>query len=148
MWVTRNTGVQIAAVVLTTAIVGVSGAAGADGQSDGWQIADNAATLSSPLTATAEVLSKGRDLYQDKCRRCHGPDGRGNGPDADPDDPPGNLADAGRASRNPDGVMFYKVWNGRSRPRMPAFKTDLSRDEVWAVVQFAKTLRRPGAGGR
>jgi hypothetical protein len=28
----------------------------------------------------------------------------------------------GRTSslRNPDGVMFYKIWNGRAKPRMPA----------------------------
>jgi hypothetical protein len=64
------------------------------------------------------------------------------GPDADPDDPPADLTDASRASRNPDGVMFYKIWNGRNEPKMPAFKTDISREEVWTVIQFVKTRRR------
>jgi hypothetical protein len=37
--------------------------------------------------------------------------------------------------------MFYKVWNGRTKPKMPAFKTDIPRSDAWAVVLYAKTLR-------
>ena len=112
------------------------------GQSDGWQIPQDAATEISPLPETADRIARGRDLYEDKCRRCHGPSGAGKGPDADPDDPPGDLTDGSRASRNPDGVMFYKIWNGRNDPEMPAFKTDLTREDVWTVIQYVKTLRR------
>ena len=52
------------------------------------------------------------------------------------------MTDASRASRNPDGILFYKIWNGRKQPKMPAFKSDLSKDEVWAVVEYAKSLRK------
>jgi CubicO group peptidase (beta-lactamase class C family) len=31
--------------------------------------------------------------------------------------------------------MFYKIWNGRSKPKMPPFKTDISREDVWTVIQ-------------
>jgi mono/diheme cytochrome c family protein len=110
--------------------------------SDGWQIPAGAGAEINPIAPTPEVLAKGHDLFGAKCRRCHGATGTGNGPDADPDHPPGNLTDARRASRNPDGVMFYKIWNGRSKPKMPAFKTDLTRGEVWTVIQYVKTLRR------
>jgi mono/diheme cytochrome c family protein len=111
------------------------------GDSGGWQIPANAANDANPVATSPEVLAKGRELYQSKCRRCHGTNGKGNGPDADSDNPPGDLTDVGRAPRNPDGVMFYKVWNGRSKPKMPAFKTDLSREDVWRVIHFTKTLR-------
>jgi mono/diheme cytochrome c family protein len=111
-------------------------------QSDGWQIPRDAASEVSPLPETPERIARGKDIFEDKCQRCHGPTGIGNGPDADPDDPPADLTDASRASRNPDGVMFYKIWNGRNEPKMPAFKTDISREEVWTVIQFVKTLRR------
>lgn len=109
---------------------------------EGWQIPPNAASEANPLAADDSILAKGQRIYRSKCQRCHGPQGRGDGPEADPGHPPGNLADAGRAARNPDGVIFYKVWNGRRQPKMPAFKTELSREEVWQVTHYVKTLRR------
>jgi mono/diheme cytochrome c family protein len=112
-------------------------------QNDGWQIDDDALELQSPIAATTALVARGGDFYRSKCQRCHGRGGRGNGPDAEPDDPPGDLTDSRRATRNPDGVLFYKVWNGRRNPRMPAFKTEMSREEVWAVVAYIKTLRVP-----
>jgi hypothetical protein len=49
-----------------------------------------------------------------------------------------------RVAFNPDGVMFYKVWNGRPiAPKMPAFKSEgLSKDEVWTVIRFVNTFRK------
>jgi len=110
--------------------------------SDGWQIAEGAAANMNPVPTSPAVIAKGQSLYRAKCRRCHGADGTGRGPDADPDHPPGDLTDGRRASRNPDGVMFYKIWNGRSKPKMPAMKTDITREEVWTVIHYVKTLRR------
>jgi mono/diheme cytochrome c family protein len=116
--------------------------AASQGDSEGWQIPAGAATEANPIPVTPAVLAKGQDLYKGKCQKCHGVTGTGNGPDADPDHPPGNLTDAKRAARNPDGVMFYKIWNGRAEPKMPAFKTDISREDVWTVIHYVKTLRR------
>lgn len=110
---------------------------------DGWQIPPGAADEANPLPADATVLARGAEVYKSKCERCHGPSGKGDGPDADPDSMPGDLSDAGRARRNPDGVMFYKVWNGRRKPKMPAHKDELTRDDAWAVVHYAKSLRQP-----
>jgi mono/diheme cytochrome c family protein len=110
--------------------------------SDGWRIPPGAGAEPNPVSPTPVVLARGRDLFKSKCQRCHGTSGTGNGPDADRDHPPGDLSDGRRASRNPDGVMFYKIWNGRSKPKMPAFKADLSRTDVWTIIDFVKTLRR------
>lgn len=120
-----------------------SGLTAAQARTDGWQIGDDAIDLQSPVPLTPAVVSRGADLYRSSCQRCHGRAGRGNGPDADPDQPPRDLTDGRRASRNPDGVLFYKIWNGRRNPRMPAFRSDLTREEVWAVVHYIKTLRVP-----
>jgi hypothetical protein len=56
----------------------------------------------------------------------------------------GNFTDRMRVAFNPDGVMFYKVWNGRSTaPKMPSFKSEgLSKDDVWTVIRFVNTLRK------
>lgn len=109
---------------------------------DGWQIPAGAADEANPLPADATVLARGAEIYKSKCERCHGPRGQGDGPDADPDGPPDDLSDASRAGRNPDGVMVYKVLNGRRKPKMPAFSNDLTRDDAWAVVHYAKSLRQ------
>jgi mono/diheme cytochrome c family protein len=111
--------------------------------SQGWQIPPHAAAEVNPVPLTPDALERGRELYRSKCQKCHGASGRGNGPEADPDHPPGNLTDPTRAPRNPDGVMFYKIWNGRSDPKMPAFKTDMPREEVWTVIHYVKTFRPP-----
>ena len=112
------------------------------GNSGGWTIPENARQEKSPLSAAPAILKKGKGVFESKCQRCHGPQGKGDGPDGDPEHKPADLTDASRASRNTDGVMFYKVWNGRKDPKMPAFKSDLSRDDVWAVVEYAKSLRK------
>jgi mono/diheme cytochrome c family protein len=113
-----------------------------DDEGGGWQIPADAGREVNPIAVSDQVISKGREIYRSKCRRCHGPAGQGDGPDADSKDKPGNLSDSRRAARNPDGVMFYKIWNGRTNPKMPAFKSELVRDEVWTVIQYVKTLRK------
>ena len=103
----------------------------------GWQIPQNAEQEKSPLTPTAAVLHKGKDLFSSNCQKCHGATGRGDGPNGDPDHLPADLT----ASTLPDGVMFYKVWNGRKAPVMPSFKSTMTKDEIWTVIEFAKSLR-------
>jgi mono/diheme cytochrome c family protein len=113
------------------------------GNGKGWTIPAGAAQEPNPIAASPDVLAKGKELFHSKCEKCHGKSGKGDGPDADADQPPDDLTDASRAARNPDGVMFYKVWNGRKSPKMPAFKTELSKDEVWTVIHYAKSFRTP-----
>jgi mono/diheme cytochrome c family protein len=103
----------------------------------GWQIPKNAEQEQSPLATTAQLLKKGKDLFSSNCQKCHGPKGRGDGPNGDPDSPPADL----RASTAPDGIMFYKIWNGRKAPVMPPFKSTMTRDEIWTVIAYAKSLR-------
>lgn len=125
------------------AVIALLGAPAAANQNrpGGWRIPPAAESETNPLPETKDVLEKGQQVYASKCRRCHGPQGKGDGPDADPDHRPGDLSDPARAARNPDGVIFYKVWNGRRNPRMPAFSAQLERQDVWAVVHYVKRLR-------
>jgi mono/diheme cytochrome c family protein len=110
--------------------------------SEGWHIPESAATEVNPQPADAAALAKGKGLFKSRCQRCHGADGSGHGPESDPNHPAGNLTDGSRASRNPDGVMFYKIWNGRAKPKMPAMSMEMTRADVWVVIQYVKTLRK------
>jgi mono/diheme cytochrome c family protein len=121
---------------------GGPGGNGPGGGGKGWTIPAGAAQEANPLQATPDVIDKGKKLFGDKCQKCHGTAGKGDGPDADPDSPPDDLSDSSRAARNPDGVMFYKIWNGRKSPKMPKFGDELSKEDVWAVIHYAKTLRK------
>jgi mono/diheme cytochrome c family protein len=120
--------------------------AGASAQYQGWLIPEGGRDEKSPLKPTDDVIRKGKALYVSNCARCHGPEGTGNGPDSDH---AADLTDGYRTELNPEGVLFYKVWNGHAiqlRTQiddMPAFQGKLTRDEVWAIVEHLKVLRTP-----
>jgi mono/diheme cytochrome c family protein len=110
----------------------------------GWKIPKEAAKEKNPYPVSPGMLAAGQKVFQSKCARCHGPKGIGDGVDADTSLQEGmDLTRADRAALHPDGVVFYKVWNGRPEPRMPAFEDQLSKEQVWAVVAFTQTLRKP-----
>ena len=141
-WFHAFIGAAVTAVWLSRAFAAMGSAAEAPSASSGWHLPDSAVTERSPLTASAADLAKGQGLFKAKCHSCHGADGRGHGPDSDPAHPAGDLTDGRAALRNPDGVLFYKIWNGRANPKMPAMKLDLARDDVWRLVAYVKTLRK------
>lgn len=108
-----------------------------------WTIPATAAEEKNPLPVTAATLAGGKRLYDQKCQNCHGAAGRGDGPDADKKYADTmDLTQAARAARNSDGQVFYKIWNGRLNPKMPAQSADMTRDQVWAVVAYVQSLRQ------
>jgi mono/diheme cytochrome c family protein len=109
----------------------------------GWTLPADAAQKKSPLTVDAKVLAQGKTVFKSKCQKCHGANGLGDGPDADPDHQEDmDLTRSSRAAKNPEGVMFYKVTNGRKSPKMTPFKDQLSAEQIWAVVAYAQSLRK------
>ena len=111
--------------------------------SSGWTLAPDAESRANPLAGDAKVLATGKTIYKDKCAKCHGPSGLGDGPDADPDHRAHmDLTNPKHAGDNPDGVVFDKVSNGRRRPKMPVFKEELTEQQIWSVVTYVQSLRK------
>jgi mono/diheme cytochrome c family protein len=113
--------------------------AGTSAQYQGWTIPDTAKTEKSPVRSAEDAAKKGKSLYAANCAKCHGPEGKGDGPDSDH---AADLTDEFRTELNPEGVLYYKVWNGHASD-MPAFKSKLTKDDTWAVVEYLKVLRTP-----
>lgn len=138
--------VAVAVTIGVCATVGafVPGVVASQGSSGtGWQFGPDAATKKNPLTVDAKVLATGKAVFKDKCSKCHGESAVGDGPDADPEHRKDmDLTDPKRADRNSDGVVFYKVSNGRRRPKMPVFKDELNEQQIWSVVAYVQTLRK------
>ena len=127
---------RIAGLAVTLSI---SMAAVASAQYAGWTIPDGGKDEKSPVKNAAEAANKGKSLFATHCAKCHGPQGKGDGPDSDH---AADLTDEYRTELNPEGVLFYKVWNGHGTD-MPAFKSQLTKDETWALVEYLKVLRAP-----
>jgi mono/diheme cytochrome c family protein len=109
---------------------------------NGWTLPPTADEEKNPFAGDAKAVAAGKELYSKNCQKCHGPGGKGDGPDADPDSMEDmDLTNPKRAARNPDGIVFYKIYNGRAKPKMPAQKDKLTKDEIWKIVSYVQTFR-------
>jgi mono/diheme cytochrome c family protein len=111
-------------------------------QYSGWTIPEGGKEEKSPLKSSPATIKKARGLFTANCQKCHGPEGKGNGPDSNPQHPAADLTDEFRTELNTEGILFHKIWNGHP-PDMPAFKSKLTKDDVWTLVELLKVLRKP-----
>lgn len=94
-----------------------------------------------PIPVTAETIDEGRVLYQETCSSCHGATGLGDGERANSLTPsPALLA---YMIQRPMAVDEYLLWSisdgGRAfNTAMPAFKDDLTQDEIWRIVSYMR----------
>jgi mono/diheme cytochrome c family protein len=105
------------------------------GQHTAWDIPEAQARAVNPVEASAQSMARGRSLYQDNCRRCHGEYGFGDGPDAAGlGVRPAMLRHAAR--HHSDGKLSYMIRKGRDP--MPAWQDKLSQDELWDLINYLR----------
>jgi mono/diheme cytochrome c family protein len=121
------------------AVLSLGLGAGVSAQYAGWTIPDTAKDEKSPVKSADDAAKKGKSLFASNCVKCHGPAGKGDGADSDH---AADLTDEFRTDLNPEGVLYYKIWNGHGSD-MPAFKSKLTKDDTWALVEYLKVLRTP-----
>lgn len=127
-------------IILLLLIVGVTA------QYQGWLIPPGGHSERSRLSSEPKTIARGKALYAANCSRCHGAQGKGDGAESDY---ASDLTDDLRTELNTEGVLFYKIWNGRIKygkgptEDMPAFQGKLEKDQVWTLVEYLKVLRTP-----
>jgi cytochrome c oxidase cbb3-type subunit I/II len=107
-----------------------------------------AATLGNPPRATAELVARGKDLYQKaKCFQCHGDEGKGDGESAaDLTDDlkfPIRPADFTRGQfkgGSTVGDIFRTMTAGLDGSPMPSFADSMSEEERWAISYYVLSL--------
>ena len=104
-----------------------------------WKVPDNFVNLENPISADNGSIAKGKTLYNQHCKTCHGKEGLGDGPKAAQlETPSGDFSDPAFTDQS-DGSIFYKTRVGRGD--MPAFDKKLPYEEdVWHIVNYIRTL--------
>jgi len=98
-------------------------------------------TLSAALIAPAfgADLAKGKKIYTDKCLKCHGEKGKGDGPKAwDLSKKPAEYTDKEKMSKFTDADLRKVVKEGK-KP-MPAFGKKVSDEDIDGVVAYIRTF--------
>ncbi len=101
--------------------------------------------------ASSDSISHGRQLFQKmECWKCHGTDGRGNGPSAvtltdSKNRPiaPYDFTSGERFKCGESNQDLYRIFmTGLDGTPMPSFLDDLKADDAWDLVHFLRTLQR------
>jgi mono/diheme cytochrome c family protein len=122
-------------------IVAIAGSVVVYSLSD-WTAPEKARQLHNPFPPTPQTIGMGMSTYADHCENCHGEDGNGKGKRAEKlSVAPTDFTDAHAVSRMTDGELFWKISEGH-RP-MPAFKSKLSEEERWQLVDYIRTFSQP-----
>jgi len=99
---------------------------------------------------TADRIKAGQALFKRlECWKCHGVEGRGNGPSADTltDDlnrpiKPFNFHDGTRFKCGTTNADLYKIFmTGLDGTPMPSFSDNVKPDEAWDLVFYLRTLQ-------
>ena len=100
------------------------------------------------IVSLAMVRADGEEIYKAQCLKCHGTEGKGDGPTATMLKLPkvGNLSDKESMKQYSDEDLFKIITEGGSAfgksKVMPSYKNKLSEDEIRSLMEFLKTLTK------
>lgn len=102
-----------------------------------WIAPKEAVKRINPILADKESIERGKNFYQTNCAICHGKSAQGDGPGGSGLTPkPANLT--AMAGQHPDGNFAWKIATGRGA--MPAWKSILTENQIWDIVNFIQSL--------
>jgi len=132
----------------TRSVTAPSGAgAQQDFSKNTWEIPANADETKNPVTASAESIAKGKELYLERtkgnCIFCHGETGSGNEANlAKLRRKPADLTNKERMTAMTDGELFWKISKGITGIMPAGEKRMPTEEERWHVVNYVRTLAK------
>jgi len=102
-----------------------------------------------PFAGAPQAIAKGREIFMDRCAMCHGDDAKGDIGPSLVDDVflyvKGDVADDDYFEIINNGTTPGMVEEGRTaKGGMPPFGDSLTRDEIWYVVSYIRSLKGGG----
>lgn len=89
-------------------------------------------------------LAKGKAIYADKCVKCHGEKGKGDGPKAvDMEKKPADHTDKAKMAKFTDADLKKAVKEGK-RP-MPAYGKKLTDEQIDDVIAYVRSFAETAA---
>jgi cytochrome c oxidase cbb3-type subunit 3 len=100
------------------------------------------------VPAAAADLAAARKDFVRFCSKCHGPEGKGDGPQADAlSTKPRDFTDCARMKAIDDATLFTAIKEGGEAVHlskdMPAWKEGMEDDEIHDLVAYIRTLCKP-----
>ena len=86
--------------------------------------------VKNPFEGKPEAIKEGDKIFDAKCSECHMDGTGGAGP---------NLTDDTWIYGGTDAEVFESISRGR-KGGMPSWKSDLSKDDIWKVVAFIRSI--------
>ena len=110
-------------------------------QSNPWPIPKGGENLRNPEPRDAASIKNGKTIYVAYCAPCHGNRGKGDGPASASLNPKPADHTSAAVQAESDGTLYYKISEGHGHTAMPPFKSVLSVDQRWAVINYIRTLK-------
>jgi len=101
-----------------------------------------AKNLKNPFPATDANSRAGKQIYLQQCALCHGTGGHGDTKLGLAMYPPAMDLTSPHVQRWSDADLFWITQNGVRLTGMPAWKTIMSEEDTWKVVDFMHTLSK------
>jgi cytochrome c553 len=101
--------------------------------------------ISRAISLAAEDLAAAEQNYTSFCLKCHGEDGKGNGPAAATlKTRPRDFTDCARMAKESDEMLFKVIKNGGApngfSPDMQAWSAGFEDDEIHGLVAYIRTF--------
>lgn len=103
-----------------------------------WMAPKDEAKKTNPIALSNKSVANGQNIFENKCSYCHGNKAKGiSKKDTGLSKDTPNLIQ--RLNNHTDGDFHWKIINGKDE--MPAFKDDLTDNEIWDIINYLKKLK-------